>query len=211
MISLRLFPSTLRILGRLTLSGATMISHKTFRASLAALLIAAVAIPAWASLDIGSPAPDFVAQGALDGKDFKFALADALKQGPVVLYFYPKAFTSGCTVEAHLFAEATEKFKALGARVLGVSADDIDTLKKFSVSECRSKFAVLADPDAKIAKSYDATLFLWPGRSDRTSYVITPDGKVLYSYSALGPDKHVSNTLDALTQWRAQHPLPGTK
>lgn len=188
-----------------------MIFSKTLRGSLAALLIAAAAIPAWASLDVGSSAPDFTAQGALDGKDFKFALADALKQGPVVLYFYPKAFTSGCTVEAHLFAEATEKFKALGAQVLGVSADDIDTLKKFSVSECRSKFAVLADPDTKIAKSYDATLFLWPGRSDRTSYVITPDGKVLYAYSALGPDKHVSNTLDALTQWRAQHPLPNAK
>ena len=89
-----------------------------------------------------------------------------------------------------------------------MSGDDIDTLKKFSTSECRSKFAVLADPDMKISKAYDATLMLWPGRSDRTSYVITPDDKVLYAYSALSPDKHVSNTLDALTQWRAQHPLP---
>lgn len=181
------------------------------RITLAALLVAAISIPALAALKVGADAPDFVAQGALDGKDFKFALADALKQGPVVLYFYPKAFTSGCTVEAHLFAEATEKFKALGAQVVGVSGDDIDTLKKFSVSECRSKFAVLADPDLKISKSYDATLFLWPGHSDRTSYVITPDGKVLYSYTALGPDKHVSNTLEALGQWRAQHPLSKTQ
>lgn len=177
------------------------------RIALASLLVAAVSVPALAALNVGASAPDFTAQGALDGKDFKFALADALKQGPVVLYFYPKAFTSGCTVEAHLFAEATEKFKALGAQVVGVSGDDIDTLKKFSVSECRSKFAVLADPDLKISKSYDATLFLWPGHSDRTSYVITPDGKVLYAYTALGPDKHVSNTLEALGQWRAQHPL----
>ena len=175
------------------------------------LMLAALSVPAWAGLKLGTQAPDFVAQGALDGKDFNFVLADALKQGPVVLYFYPKAFTSGCTVEAHLFAEATVKFQALGAQVVGVSGDDIDTLKKFSVSECRSKFAVLADPDLKISKSYDATLFLWPGHSDRTSYVITPDGKVLYSYSALGPDKHVSNTLEALGQWRAQHPLPAAK
>jgi peroxiredoxin len=184
---------------------------RKLRIALATLLIAAVSIPALAELKVGAPAPDFVAQGALDGKDFKFSLADALKQGPVVLYFYPKAFTSGCTVEAHLFAEATAKYQALGAQVVGISADDIDTLKKFSVSECRSKFAVLADADAKIAKSYDATLFLWPGRSDRTSYVITPDSKVLYSYSALSPDKHVSNTLEALSQWRAQHPLPAGK
>ncbi len=188
-----------------------MPSTQKLRAVLATLLIVVISIPAWASLKLGAHAPDFVAQGALDGKDFKFSMADALRQGPVVLYFYPKAFTSGCTVEAHLFAEATEKFKALGAQVVGVSGDDIDTLKKFSVSECRSKFAVLADPDLKISKSYDATLFLWPGHSDRTSYVITPDGNVLYAYTALGPDKHVSNTLEALGQWRAQHPLPKTQ
>jgi len=184
---------------------------KSLRFVLAALAIATVAMPASASLNIGDAAPDFSASGALDGKDFKFVLADALKQGPVVLYFYPKAFTSGCTVEAHLFAEATDKFKALGAQVIGISVDDIDTLKKFSVEACRSKFAVAADPDAKISKAYDATLMLWPGRSDRTSYVITPDGKVLYTYSALSPDKHVSNTLDALSQWRVQHPLTNTK
>jgi peroxiredoxin len=178
---------------------------QALRGTLAALAIA-VAIPAVASLKPGDHAPDFVAQGALDGKDFKFVLADALKQGPVVLYFYPKAFTSGCTVEAHLFAEATEKYRALGAQVIGVSGDDIDTLKKFSVSECRSKFAVAADPDLKISKAYDATLFMWPGHSDRTSYVIAPDGTVIYAYSALGPDKHVSNTLEALQQWRMQHP-----
>jgi len=124
----------------------------------------------------------------------------------VVLYFYPAAFTSGCTVEAHDFAEATPQFEALGATVIGVSHDDIDTLNKFSVSECRNKFAVAADPDRHIMKAYDAVLWLDPKMANRTSYVISPDGKVIYAYSALNPDQHVKNTLDAVTKWRTQHP-----
>ena len=112
----------------------------------AAALALAVAVPAWAALKVGSKAPDFTTQATLGGKPFEFTLAAALKKGPVVLYFYPAAFTKGCTVEAHLFAEATDEFNALGATVIGVSKDDIDTLNRFSVSECRSKFAVAADP-----------------------------------------------------------------
>jgi peroxiredoxin len=169
---------------------------------LAAGLMAA-SLAAYASLKPGSKAPDFTAQASLGGQVFTFSLADALKQGPVVLYFYPAAFTSGCTVEAHEFAEATAQFKALGATVIGVSHDNIETLNKFSVSECRSKFAVAADPDLGIAKSYDASMWFWPGHADRTSYVITPDGAVLYTYSALSPDAHVKNTLAALQQWKA--------
>ena len=122
---------------------------------LAAALFAA---PASAALKTGDRAPDFTAQASLGGKEFTFALADALKKGPVVLYFYPAAFTTGCTVEAHDFAEATDKFAALGATVIGVSHDDIATLDKFSTSECRSKFAVAADADQHIMKSYDAVL-----------------------------------------------------
>jgi thioredoxin-dependent peroxiredoxin len=163
-----------------------------------------LSLAAYAGLAAGSKAPDFSAQASLGGKVFSFSLAEALKQGPVVLYFYPAAFTSGCTVEAHEFAEATDKFKALGATVIGVSHDDIETLNKFSVSECRSKFAVAADPDLSIAKSYDATAWFMPGHSDRTSFVIAPDGTVLYSYSALSPDAHVKNTMDALQQWKAK-------
>jgi peroxiredoxin len=136
---------------------------------------------------------------------FTFALAAALKSGPVVLYFYPAAFTKGCTVEAHEFAEATAKFNALGATVIGVSHDDIDTLNKFSVTECRNKFAVAADPDLKIAKSYDARIPL-VSYANRTSYVIAPTGKIIYAYSALSPDEHVANTLAAVTQWRSEHP-----
>jgi len=172
-----------------------------------ALGLLGISLAAYAGLKPGSAAPDFSAQASLGGKVFTFSLAQALKQGPVVLYFYPAAFTSGCTVEAHEFAEATDKFKALGATVIGISHDDIDTLNKFSVSECRSKFAVAADPDLAIAKSYDATAWFLPGHSDRTSFVITPDGTVLYSYTALSPDAHVKNTMDALTQWKAGKPV----
>src|SRR5580693_6770795 len=115
---------------------------------------AIVATAAYASIAVGSKAPDFTAQASMGGKEFTFSLADALKKGPVVLYFYPAAFTSGCTIEAHDFAEATDQFKALGATVIGVSHDDIAKLDKFSVSECRSKFPVAADPDGKVIKSY---------------------------------------------------------
>ncbi|HEX4376650.1 MAG TPA: peroxiredoxin [Steroidobacteraceae bacterium] len=160
----------------------------------------------WAALPDGATAPDFSTQATLAGKPFQFSLADALKKGPVVLYFYPAAFTSGCTVEAHDFAEATAQFNSLGATVIGVSHDDIDTLNRFSVSECRNKFAVAADPDQHIMKEYDSVLKLKPSLADRTSYVISPDGKILYSYTALNPDKHVQNTLEAVQKWAADRP-----
>jgi peroxiredoxin len=159
--------------------------------------------PAIAALKPGAPAPDFTTEATLAGKPFTFSLAAALKTGPVVLYFYPAAFTHGCTIEAHEFAEATDKFKAMGATVIGVSHDSIDTLNKFSVSECRSKFAVASDADQKIAKSYDATL-LMTSYANRTSYVIVPSGQVIYAYSALNPDKHVENTLAAVAKWQAE-------
>ncbi|HEY3730177.1 MAG TPA: peroxiredoxin [Steroidobacteraceae bacterium] len=170
------------------------------------LLACAGAGTAMAALQPGAAAPDFTTQATLAGKPFQFSLADALKKGPVVLYFYPAAFTPGCTVEAHEFAEATTEFHALGATVIGVSADDIDKLNKFSVSECRNKFPVAADPDQHIMKAYDAVLKLKPSLADRTSYVISPQGKILYSYSDLNPDKHVTNTLAVVKQWAADRP-----
>jgi peroxiredoxin len=170
-----------------------------------ALLAALLSGTALASLPEGTKAPDFTTQASLAGKSFKFSLADALKKGPVVLYFYPAAFTPGCTVEAHNFAEATDKFKALGATVIGVSYDNIDTLNKFSVSECRNKFAVASDADQKIMQAYDAVLAQKPELSDRTSYVISPDGKVLYSYTNLNPDKHVENTMAVVQKWADAH------
>jgi peroxiredoxin len=161
--------------------------------------------PLSAALKTGTQAPDFTTQATLAGKPFSFSLADALKKGPVVLYFYPAAFTPGCTIEAHDFAEATDKFKALGATVIGVSHDPIDVLNKFSVTDCRNKFAVASDADQKITKAYDAVLAAEPKYADRTSYVIAPTGKILYEYTAMDPDKHVGNTLAAVEKWRTEH------
>jgi peroxiredoxin Q/BCP len=187
--------SSRSILGRNTMN----------RLSALALLGALVAMPAFAALNIGEKAPTFTTQASLDGKEFTFSLADALKKGPVVLYFYPAAFTKGCTIEAHDFAAATDQYKALGATVVGVSHDTIDVLNKFSVSECQSKFPVAADTDQAIMKSYDAVLGARPNLANRTSYVITPDGQILYTYTDLNPDKHVENTMAALEKWRADH------
>ena len=164
------------------------------------------ASPALAALPVGATAPEFSTEATMAGAAYPYDLDKELKKGPVVLYFFPAAFTPGCTVEAHEFADATEQYKALGATVIGVTNGNVDRLKEFSVSECRSKFPVAADPDLKISKSYDATLAVRPGWSDRTSYVITPDHKVLVAYSALKPDAHVSTTMDALKAWRASHP-----
>jgi len=162
-------------------------------------------IPVYAALPDGARAPDINTQATLAGKEFQFSLADALKKGPVVLYFYPAAFTPGCTVEAHEFAEATEKFHELGATVIGVSHDPIDKLDKFSVSECRNKFAVASDADGSIMKAYDAVLASHPEYANRTSYVIAPTGAIIYSYTAMNPDKHVENTMAAVKKWQDEH------
>lgn len=163
-----------------------------------------VMMPARAALNPGASAPRFVTEASLGGKVLRYSLADELKKGPVVLYFYPAAFTHGCTIEAHEFADAIDKFKALGASVVGVSHDDIDKLNRFSISECRSKFPVAADPDQSIMNSYDAVLAPRPEYANRVSYVIAPDGKIIYSYTDLQPENHVQNTLDALRKWRAE-------
>jgi peroxiredoxin len=177
------------------------------RVTLAAGLVLGLAAPAaHAALAVGAPAPDFTAEAALGGKTFTFSLKDALQKGPVVLYFYPKSFTKGCTIEAHNFAEATPRFEELGASLIGMSADDIATQKEFSVKECRDKFAVAADAGSKVMKAYDATLTLMPNTADRISYVIAPDGKVLYVYTSMDPEHHVENTLKALADWRKAQP-----
>mgnify|MGYP001232502087 FL=1 len=178
-----------------------------FARRLSALLgIALFAMPALAlaALPVGSKAPDFTLQASKGGKVFPFSLADALKKGPVVLYFYPAAFTPGCTIEAHDFADAIGRYKALGATVIGVSHDPIAKLQKFSVSVCRSKFAVAADSTQSVEKAYDAVLKLAPAYADRTSYVIAPNGTILYTYTNLNPDQHVTNTLAALRAWKAK-------
>lgn len=162
------------------------------------------AFPALAALKAGDKAPDFHAQASLGGQVSPFSLAESLRKGPVVLYFYPAAFTPGCTTEAHLFAEAVDTFRALGATIVGVSHDGIDKLNRFSVSECRGKFAVLSDPDQTIMKAYDAVMAARPQFADRTSYVIAPDGRILYTFTDLKPDQHVANTLAAVRRWKGQ-------
>lgn len=175
------------------------------RMILLAVGTAVLSAPLYAALSTGTQAPDFTTQASLAGKPFSFSLADALKNGPVVLYFYPAAFTPGCTIEAHNFAEATDKFKQMGATVIGVSHDSIDTLNKFSVSDCRNKFAVASDADQKITKEYDAVLKIKPEYANRTSYVIAPTGQIIFEYTALDPDKHVEKTMAAVAKWNSEH------
>src|SRR5213082_131962 len=173
--------------------------------AIAALALALTAPAADAALPDGAKAPDINTLASLAGKEFKFSLADALKKGPVVLYFYPAAFTPVCTVEAHQFAEATAKFKELGATVIGVSHDPIEKLDRFSVSECRNKFAVASDADGGIMKAYDSVLPDHPEYANRTSYVVAPTGEIIYSYTAMKPDQHVENTMAAVRKWQEAH------
>ncbi len=172
--------------------------------AISVLVAAAIAVPAFAALPDGTKAPDFTLQATLGGNVFTFDLADALKKGPVVLYFYPAAFTKGCTIEAHDFADAIDQYKALNATVIGVSHDQLDTLQKFSVSDCRSKFAVAADTDQAVEKAYDSILAAKPQYANRTSYVIAQDGTIVYSYTSLDPSEHVANTLAALKTLEAK-------
>jgi peroxiredoxin len=180
----------------------------------ALLMSTALALPAVAALKQGASAPDFSAQASLAGKEFKFSLKDALKKGPVVVYFYPSAYTQGCNIQAHTFAENKEKFDAAGATIIGVSQDSIARLNQFSADPeyCAGKFPVASDADGSIAKSYD--LKLSPGRegakdskgnaidhgfTERVTFVITPDSKVVATLSSaddkITPADHVDKSL----------------
>ena len=169
-----------------------------------------MASSAWAALDVGETAPDFTAQAALAGKAYQFTLTDALAKGPVVLYFFPAAFSVGCSAEAHEFAESISKFEALGATVVGVSSDDIDTQVKFSMQACQGKFAVAADSSRAVIKAYDAAMMILPDYANRISYVIAPNKSIIYNYQSLNPSKHVEKTLAALREW-AKAPKSATK
>jgi peroxiredoxin len=169
-------------------------------AALAAAASLAACQPAEA-LKLGAPAPDFTAQGALGGQPFSFHLADALQRGPVVVYFFPAAFTPGCTVETKMFADAADEFKAEGATLIGVTRGNVDQLKKFSTETCRSKFPVAAI-SADTMKAYDAGSMI-PGWTNRTSYVIAKDGKVTLTYSAENPKEHVARTMAAVKALKA--------
>ncbi len=170
----------------------------------AALIIAAALLPtapALAALKPGALAPSFETQAALGGKPFTFSLDAARKKGPVILYFFPAAFTPGCTVEANEFAVAMPEFKKLGATVVGAAGDDIKKLAKFSVEECRNKFPVaVATP--QMAKGYDVAVPL-AGRTNRTSYLIAPNGQIIYAHSNGDYRGHVTGVMKALKDWRA--------
>ncbi|NJM35556.1 MAG: peroxiredoxin [Rhodomicrobium sp.] len=169
-------------------------------------LLALVPSLARAELTVGAAAPAFSAKAALGGTDTTFTLAEALKRGPVVVYFYPKSFTSVCTEEAHLFAEAMPEFETLGASVIGVSTDTIETQRAFSKEACRDKFPVAADPQAEIVKSYDV-LGWKKGDSvyaSRTSYVIAPDGKIASVLTAPDAGSHIKSALAAVKEWKAR-------
>jgi peroxiredoxin Q/BCP len=174
--------------------------------------------PALAALKPGDAAPDFTAAGSLGGKAFTFHLKDALKKGPVVVYFYPSAYTGGCDLEAHTFAESKEKFDAAGASIIGVSADSLDRLHQFSSDPkfCAGKFPIASDADTKIAQTYN--LNVTPPRAgakdvnqveinhafiERVTYVIGKDGKILAALSSksdgLSPDQHVDKSLEVVT------------
>lgn len=172
---------------------------------IAAVMLTLVSTSALAALKLGDVAPDFTLQAAQGGKDFAFSLRQARAKGPVVLYFYPKSFTSVCTVEAHEFAQAMDEFAALGASVIGVSSDKIAVQREFSSKECRDKFPVGADPDFKVINAYDAA-FKVPIAgamfANRISYVIAPDGKILSVVEDSGATKHIRNALAVVKQWR---------
>jgi len=168
-------------------------------AALASLAFAAA--PAHATLPKGAKAPTFVAQGAQAGKPITFDLAKALKKGPVVLYFFPAAFTPGCNIEAETFAEAMPKFHAAGATVIGMTAGNTDQLAEFSAKKCAGQFPVAA-VSPQLKANYDVDLKKPDGTStgvtSRTTYVIGKDGRIAMAYSAMKPEEHISNSLAAL-------------
>ena len=179
------------------------------------VLSGALAQPAFAALKQGDKAPDFTAPASLAGKEFNFALKDALKKGPVVVYFYPAAFTGGCNLQAHAFSENSDRFAAAGASIIGVSLDKIATLNQFSADPqyCAGKIPVASDADGKIAKSYDLQVReakpgakntrgdeIDHGFAERTTFVVTPNGTVAATISNLSPADNVAKTLEAVQQ-----------
>ena len=169
-----------------------------------ATLVALAPSAAFPALPVGAPAPDFTTGGALAGQPFRLSLREQLRHGPVVLYFYPRAFTQGCTLEAHAFSVAAADFRRMGARVIGMSADDYDALRRFSVEGCRNAFPVAtASPDT--IHAYDVRLRDGVPMTNRTSYVIAPNGRIIYAYTDMDYRNHVANTLAAVRDWQAQH------
>jgi len=185
---------------------------------IACLLSSAISLPALAALNAGEVAPDFRTQASLAGKAFNFSLKDALKKGPVVVYFYPSAYTNGCNIQAHTFSENNDKFVAAGASIVGVSLDSIARLNKFSADPdyCAGKIAVASDADGKIAKAYDLVVReavagrkdskgedIDHGFAERTTFVVTPDGKIAATIGGIAPAANVEKALEVVQQLSA--------
>jgi len=182
---------------------------------------AAITMPAFAALKEGDAAPDFKTQASLAGKEFVFSLKDQLKKGPVVVYFYPSAYTGGCNVQAHTFAVSQEKFATAGASIIGVSLDSIERLKEFSADPefCAGKIAVASDADGKIAKSYDLQVSTRTGVKDsrgqeithgfaeRTTFIVTPEGKVAATVGGVSPAANVEKALEAVQKLASNKPV----
>lgn len=192
-----------------------------FGTVLASVLASVLAVPALAALKAGDTAPDFSAQASLAGKEFTFSLKHTLKKGPVVVYFYPSAYTQGCNVQAHTFSENADKFDAAGASIIGVSLDNIARLNDFSADPeyCAGKLAVASDADARIAKSFDLSVHdavagakdsrgveIGHGFAERTTFIVTPDGKIAATIGGLAPAENVAKALEAVQKLaRANH------
>ena len=175
------------------------------RLLLSCFLVGLLPSLAWSELTVGTTAPAISTQAARGGTDLTFRLSEALKKGPVVVYFYPKSFTSVCTEEANLFAEAMSKFETFGSSVIGISTDTIETQREFSRLECRSKFPVAADPKGDVAKAYDVLVRFGGGIfANRTSYVITPDGKIASVLTAGDAGSHIQSALASVKAWKAR-------
>jgi thioredoxin-dependent peroxiredoxin len=187
----------------------------------ACLIAGATALPAYAALQEHEAAPDFQAQASLAGKTFTFSLTKALKKGPVVVYFYPSAYTRGCNLQAHTFAVNYDKFAATGATIIGVSLDSIARLNEFSADPdyCAGKIAVASDPDGKIAKAYGLTvreaaagrkdtrgIDIDHGFAERTTFIVTPDDKVTAIIGGIAPDENVEKALEAVKGLAAVKP-----
>ncbi len=184
------------------------------RLLLSCLVSAAICVPAVAALKQGDSAPDFSAQASLAGKEFKFSLKDSLQKGPVVVYFYPSAYTQGCNVQARTFSVNQEKFAAAGASIVGVSLDSIERLNQFSADPefCAGKFPVASDANGAIAKSFDLNVREIAGMKDtkgnqvdhglaeRTTFVVTPDGKIAATIGGMTPTENVMKALEAVQQ-----------
>ena len=171
--------------------------------------------PAFAALKEGDKAPVFNLEASLAGKPFQFSLAESLKKGPVVVYFYPSAYTNGCNIQAHTFSVNADKFAAAGATVIGVSLDSIERLNDFSADPeyCAGKFAVGSDVGGKVAKAFELNVrdavegkvdsrgkAINHGFAERTTFVITQEGKIAATIGGVTPAENVKAALEEVQQ-----------